>query len=52
MVFVENSNFFSSGFFGTIKSEKTWFIHILDRKEWFLDQKINALKSAKKLSFS
>ena len=47
MVFVRKSNFFSFGFFGMIKSEKIFF-YILDRKERFLDPKINVLKSAKK----
>ena len=41
MVFVENSNFFSSVVFGEIKLKKC-----------FLDQKIKVLKSAKKWTFS
>ena len=44
MVFVQKSDFFSSGFFGMIKSEKIFF-HILDRKERVLDPKSNVLRA-------
>ena len=47
MIFVQKSNFFSFGFFGIIKSEKMVF-DILDRKELFLDHKINVLTTAQK----
>ena len=47
MVFDEKSNFFSFGFW-VQSSQKRWFIDISDRKEWFLDRKINVLTNVKK----
>ena len=51
MAFVQKSNFFSFAFCGIINSEKLFFLYILDRNEWFLDQKGNVVRSAKKSTF-
>ena len=51
MDFVQKSNFFLSEFFTEIISEKIVF-DIVERKEWYLDEKIEVLKRAKKWPFS
>ena len=50
MVFVQKSNFFLFVFFGEIKLENIVF-YILDKKEWFLDQKIEVLKGSRNRHF-
>ena len=50
MDFVQKSNFLLWLFFTEIMSEKSLF-DILNRKQSFLDQKIEVLKRAKKLTF-
>ena len=50
MHFVQKSNLFISAFSTEIISEKIVF-DILERKEWFLDQKIEVLTKAKKWTF-
>ena len=52
MVFVQKSNFFSFIFLGGRKEViKDFFFDILDRKEGFLDQKIEVLKTSKHRHF-
>ena len=50
MRFVQKSNFFISAFFTEIILEKIVF-DIVERKEWFLDLKIEVLTKAKKWTF-
>ena len=51
MVFVQKSKFFLFVFFWTNQVRKCCFLKFLDEKEWFLDVKIEVLKSAKHRHF-
>ena len=51
MNFVQKSNSLLSLFFTEIMSEKKSFLNILNRKQAFLDQKIEVLKRTKKWTF-
>ena len=51
MNFVQKSNSLLSLFFTEIMSEKKTFLNILNRKQAFLDQKIEVLKRTEKWTF-